>query len=228
MKSTYSLAVLVLASIVPNVASAKHAPLRRTEPANSNGYYQQPSDNSSFTEYSGCSTPACGETATGYTAAMNQLSFGAPSGDGEGDACGRCFRLTGTVDPYSPDYSGPFYSIVVKVTDLCPVEGNAVWCGQTTEDGTNEFDMPVHFDICEDTGGAGAFFPSVDCSEWSGSDGSSLWTGSCLSGESAAFWPDGTGCGNQGTAPSFGACISCAVYRHDLCSILRRWFFKAL
>ena len=95
---------------------------------------------------------------------------------------------------------------------------------------------PYSFDICEDTGGAGAFFPSgqslhilymsrtrltsvcplgccaycaghtaltgsfteVSCSEWSGSDESQLWSGACLSGESAGFWPSSTGCGNQG------------------------------
>jgi hypothetical protein len=41
------------------------------------------------------------------------------------------------------------------------------------------------------------YFTEVDCSEWSGSDGSSLWNGACLSGETAGFWPD-VGCGNQG------------------------------
>ncbi|KAH9834153.1 endoglucanase [Rhodofomes roseus] len=183
------------------------------ESANSNGYYQEPSGSSSFTQYSGCGSPACGVPATGYTAAMSQLSFGSAPGSGPGDACGRCFRLTGSADPYSPNYSGPFNSIVVKVTDLCPASGNEVWCGQTTSDGENQYGMPVHFDICEDTGGAGAFFPSdhtaltgsyeeVSCSEWSGSDESALWSGACISGESASFWPSGTGCGNEGTAPS--------------------------
>jgi hypothetical protein len=89
--------------------------------------------------------------------------------------------------------------------------GNQEWCGQTTSSPNNQHGKPVHFDICEDTGGFGAFFPSghgalvgtyqeVSCSQWSGSDGGSLFTGSCLSGESAAFWPSGTGCGNKGTA----------------------------
>ncbi|KAG7440465.1 uncharacterized protein BT62DRAFT_938001 [Guyanagaster necrorhizus] len=151
-------------------------------------------------------------TATGYSAAMNQLAFGSSSGLGAGDACGRCFAITGTEDPYSTSYSGPFYSIIVKVTDLCPVSGNEEWCGQTQSDLTNEWGMPFHFDICEDTGGSAAFFPSghgaltgtfeeVDCSEWTGSDGSSLWIGACLDGECATFWPTVDGCGNQGTAP---------------------------
>lgn len=62
---------------------------------------------------------ACGKTASGYTAAINQLAFGSGPGLGAGDACGRCFALTGNADPYSPNYTGPFgKSIVVKVTDL--------------------------------------------------------------------------------------------------------------
>ena len=64
------------------------------------------------------------------------------------------------------------------------------------------------FDLCEDNGAAGAFFPSghgaltgtfqeVSCSQWSGSDGSALWNGACIKGESASLWPS-VGCGNQG------------------------------
>ena len=66
-------------------------------------------------------TIACGKTrkASGFTAAMNQLAFGAPPGLGPGDACGRCFNLTGTADIYSHgSFTGPFSSIVVKVTNL--------------------------------------------------------------------------------------------------------------
>jgi hypothetical protein len=82
------------------------------------GYVQRPSGSASFTMYSGCNQPACGKAATGFTAAMNQLAFGAPPGLGPGDACGRCFSIAGTQDPFSPAFTGPFQSIVVKVTDL--------------------------------------------------------------------------------------------------------------
>ncbi|KIP11594.1 glycoside hydrolase family 45 protein [Phlebiopsis gigantea 11061_1 CR5-6] len=176
------------------------------------GYVQKPSGQASFTMYSGCGSPACGKSASGYSAAINQLAFGSAPGLGAGDACGRCFALTGTADPYSPSYTGPFgQSIVVKVTDLCPVSGNQEFCGQTQSSPTNQHGMPFHFDICEDTGGSAKFFPSghgaltgtfteVSCSQWSGSDGGALWNGACLSGESASNWPS-TGCGNQGTAP---------------------------
>ncbi|GLB41749.1 putative mannan endo-1,4-beta-mannosidase activity [Lyophyllum shimeji] len=175
------------------------------------GYIQNPSGAASFTFYSGCGSPACGKTASGFTAAMNQLAFGSGPGLGAGDACGRCFAITGTADPFSPSYTGPFHSIVVKVTDLCPVQGNVEWCGQTTSNPNNQHGKPFHFDICQDTGGANAFFPSghgaltgtfteVPCSQWSGSDGGALWNGACLTGETAGNWP-ATGCGNKGTAP---------------------------
>jgi hypothetical protein len=41
-------------------------------------------------------------------------------------------------------------------------------------------------------------FTEVSCSQWSGSDGGANFNGACLSGESAGFWPSGTGCGNKG------------------------------
>ncbi|KZS94520.1 endoglucanase V-like protein, partial [Sistotremastrum niveocremeum HHB9708] len=176
------------------------------------GYVQNPSGSASFTYYSGCGSPACGKSASGYTAAISQLAFGSSPGAGAGDACGRCFRLTANKDPYSPSYTGPFKSVVVKVTDMCPVSGNQVWCGQTQSNPKNQYAEPVHFDLCQDNGASGAFFPSghgaltgsyteVPCQgNWSGSDGGSLWNGSCLSGESAGLWP-AVGCGNKGTAP---------------------------
>lgn len=96
--------------------------------ATAGGYVQTAGPgNASFTMYSGCAQPACGIAASGYTAAISQLAFGSVPGIGPGDACGRCFALTGTADPFSPAYTGPFgKSIVVKVTDMCPVAGNEV------------------------------------------------------------------------------------------------------
>ena len=87
---------------------------------------------------------ACGKTTSGgFTAAINQLTFGSAPGLGAGDACGRCFQLTGEADPYSPSYTGPFNTVVVKVTDMCPASGNEQWCGQTTADLTNSFGQSV-------------------------------------------------------------------------------------
>ena len=88
---------------------------------------------------------ACGISATGFTAAISQLSFGSGPGLGAGDACGRCFAVTATEDPFSPSFTGPFQTVVVKVTDLCPVQGNEEWCGQTTSSSTNEHGEAVQY-----------------------------------------------------------------------------------
>ena len=76
---------------------------------------------------------------------MNQLSFGSAPGLGAGDACGRCFALTGTQDPYSPAYTGPFHTVVVKVTDLCPAQGNELWCGQSVSNQKNQEGMSAQY-----------------------------------------------------------------------------------
>ena len=96
---------------------------------------------------------------TGFTAAMSQLSYGAPPGSGPGDACGRCFVVTGTHDPYSTNFTGPFNSIVVKVTNLCAAdEHNMKWCGQTTANPLNSFGQPVQC-VC-----GSLFLPPPSCS----------------------------------------------------------------
>jgi hypothetical protein len=68
---------------------------------------------------------------------MNQLSFGSDSG--AGDACGRCFKLTSLADPYSPENPVTPTSIIVMVTDECPLDGNYQWCGQTRANPKNQF-----------------------------------------------------------------------------------------
>ncbi|VDB86687.1 unnamed protein product [Peniophora sp. CBMAI 1063] len=179
--------------------------------ASANAWLQQPSGTASFTFYSGCGQAACGKTANGFTAAISQLTFGSSPGLGAGDVCGRCFSITGKADPYSPSFGGPFKTIIVKATDMCPVNGNSEFCGQTSSNPTNTHGASVHFDLCQDTGADQAFFPSghgaltgtfqeVSCSQWSGSDGGVLWNGGCLSGESAGLWPGTTGCGNKGSS----------------------------
>ena len=70
---------------------------------------------------------------------MNQLSFGAPPGDGPGDACGRCFSITGTVDPNTGAQASS--TIVVKVTDLCSVSED--YCGQTLSNPINSLNQPM-------------------------------------------------------------------------------------
>lgn len=149
--------VLIIASLVTFATTSTLPDITRRA---TGGYVQNPVGNASFTMYSGCSAAACGVSATGFTAAMNQLSYGAPPGVGPGDACGRCFAVTANLDPFSPSFAGPFSTVVVKVTDLCPVAGNQEWCGQTQASPENAHGEAVHFDLCEDTGAAAAFFPS--------------------------------------------------------------------
>ena len=77
---------------------------------------------------------SCGCTgkSTHYpTAALNQMAYG--SSTSYGPACGRCFKLT-LLNTFLSD--PPFYptvtrSLVVKITDLCPLSETG-WCNATT------------------------------------------------------------------------------------------------
>lgn len=110
---------------------------------------------------------------------MSQLAFGSVPGLGAGNSCGRCFEITGEHDPYDSSFTGPFNKIVVKNTDMCPVQGNEQWCGQTAQNPVNSFNASMQyvvapscplcesacstrfyhsFDLCHDSGAADAFF----------------------------------------------------------------------
>ncbi|KAF8261640.1 endoglucanase V-like protein [Lactarius quietus] len=177
------------------------------------GYLQVAGGNASFTQHAGCAAPACGQNATGFTAAISQLTYGAPPNLGPGDACGRCFSVTANADPFS-NFTGPFNTVVVKAQIsalLIRERTDALWCSQTQANPLNQYNMTVHFDLCTDTGAAAAFFPTghealtgtyteVSCQQWAGTDGPPLFNSACLLGENAPNWPS-TGCGNQGEAP---------------------------
>lgn len=131
----------------------------------SNGWEQIPKGNASFTAYNNCQAAckscshfhgyalgahakhylppaACGQRVDGYSAAVNELAFGA--NDAAGGACGRCFRISSNYDPYTPSYAGPFgNTIVVKVNDLCPVGTNNMWCGQRVSEPLNSYGAPM-------------------------------------------------------------------------------------
>ena len=81
--------------------------------------------------------------AHGYTAAISQRSFGAGGNQGSGGACGRCFEITGTNDPYSPSYQVPNNPIIVKVTDLCPYSEGENWCGMSNSTPVNQYGAHV-------------------------------------------------------------------------------------
>lgn len=71
------------------------------------------------------------------TAALSQKAYGSSQNYGPG--CGRCFKLT-LLNSYTS--SPPFFpnahpSVVVKVTDLCPLSQNG-WCSGT-ENKTNPY-----------------------------------------------------------------------------------------
>ena len=90
---------------------------------------------------------ACGVNFTsGFTSAVNELAFGA--NNSYGDACGRCFRITPTEDPFDLSYEGPFgNTIIVKVNNLCikhPVE-EYNWCGQTVSHPKNDFNVSMQY-----------------------------------------------------------------------------------
>jgi len=77
---------------------------------------------------------ACGCTpnSTYYpTAALSQMAYG--SSTSYGPACGQCFNLT-LVDAFTANprfYPNVTSSVVVKITDLCPLSTKG-WCNATT------------------------------------------------------------------------------------------------
>ena len=135
-----------------------------TTSKSSSGWVQNPSGSASFAARSGCQSPgksctrshtipwnslsaspiACGQKVNGYSAAVNELAYGASSGTG--GACGRCFKITPTSDPNTPSSTGPFgNSIVVKVNDLCTAATNNEFCDQTVSNPLNHYDMPMQY-----------------------------------------------------------------------------------
>lgn len=74
----------------------------------------------------------CTSTSTNYpTAAMNQMAYG--SSTSYGPACGQCFNITllNSFLSNPPFYPNVTKSVVVKVTDLCPLSLSG-WCNATT------------------------------------------------------------------------------------------------
>ena len=100
--------------------------------ANSSPWITYPNDGfATMTHYTipadfvaGC---GCNGASTHFpTAAMSQMAFGSSSA--YGPACGRCFNLTllNTFKSTPPFFPNVTKSVVVKVTDKCPL--GSVWC----------------------------------------------------------------------------------------------------
>jgi hypothetical protein len=83
-------------------------------------------------------TAACGfYNYPGFNAALSQNFFGVGPGAGAGPACGTCWLLTPLVDSSGNTLQGA-HSIVVKINNLCPAEGNPL-CAQSGTTGTNQY-----------------------------------------------------------------------------------------
>ncbi|KAI6797969.1 hypothetical protein KC360_g6339 [Hortaea werneckii] len=144
----------------------------------------------SFTQYGAGDTfgsPNCNTntaacffyTQPGFSAAVSQNLYGAGPGEGKGPACGTCWRLTIQTDSSGRRLNNAGNSIVVKVNNLCPKQGNPL-CSQNGLSGTNQYGANVNFDTCIDSGASAALFQNsgvglglgtatqVDCSQWSG------------------------------------------------------------
>ena len=85
-------------------------------------------------------TAACGfYNYPGYNAAASQALFGVGPGAGAGPACGTCWRLTAQTDSSGKALSGAS-SIIVRVNNLCPADGNPL-CSQSSLTDTNQYGM---------------------------------------------------------------------------------------
>ncbi|EIM81208.1 uncharacterized protein STEHIDRAFT_67319 [Stereum hirsutum FP-91666 SS1] len=105
---------------------------------------------------------ACGCTSDSLdypTAAMSQMAYG--SSTAYGPACGKCFNLTllNTFLSDPPFFPDVVKSVVVKVTDLCPLSTTG-WCNATTS-GPNAGGSFLNFDLAFPSSAIPSdFFPS--------------------------------------------------------------------
>ena len=109
--------------------------------------------------------------------AVNKMLFGGPPGvydgsgghsnvNGLGGGCGSCWTLTPGLNYYEDNGIPLGKTVVVRINDECTDPG---YCDQTPDSPLNtgptediqpsgKFEAPVHFDLCEATGVAAAFF----------------------------------------------------------------------
>jgi len=82
---------------------------------------------------------------TSLTAAASAPLFG--SGTWCGSGCGKCYKLTPTGVGASPLGTGATTttSVIAKVTNLCPNEGNEQWCAYDI----NSYGYDAHFDLMD-------------------------------------------------------------------------------
>ncbi|KAI9572278.1 RlpA-like double-psi beta-barrel-protein domain-containing protein-containing protein [Boletus coccyginus] len=113
---------------------------------------------------------ACGCTpnSTYYpTAALSQMAYG--SSTSYGPACGQCFNLT-LVDAFTANprfYPNVTSSVVVKITDLCPLSTKG-WCNATTSRPNAFFPSDATLYGFTDFGVWNISYQAVSCQEWEG------------------------------------------------------------
>jgi len=140
------------------------------------------------------------------TAALSQMAFG--SSTAYGPSCGRCFKLT-LLNTFLSD--PPFYptvtkSLVVKVTDLCPLSKTG-WCNGTVN-GPNAAGNYLNFDLAFPSSSIPSnFFPS-NVSHYGYSD-FGVWNISYQSVSCASYWSGSKDAAALGSVPSLGDGACC-------------------
>ncbi|KAH8119109.1 RlpA-like double-psi beta-barrel-protein domain-containing protein-containing protein [Phellopilus nigrolimitatus] len=140
------------------------------------------------------------------TAALSQMAYG--SSTAYGPACGRCFNLsllnTFLSDPpFFPDVAK---SVVVKVTDLCPISPSK-WC-DATQSKPNSAGHDLNFDLAWPSSSIpDDFFPS-NASLYGYTD-FGVWNISYASVPCASAWAGASNLSDFGAAPNLGTSVCC-------------------
>ncbi|KAI0268753.1 RlpA-like double-psi beta-barrel-protein domain-containing protein-containing protein [Gloeopeniophorella convolvens] len=146
-----------------------------------------------------------GESTHYPTAALNQMAFG--SSTAYGPSCGRCFTLTllNTFLSDPPFFPPATKSLVVKVTDLCPLSTTG-WCNATAS-GPNSAGAFLNFDLAFPSSSIpDDFFPSNQ--SLYGYTDFGVWNISYQSVSCTSHWPGSKNAAALGSVPSLesGAC----------------------
>ncbi|KAI0256269.1 RlpA-like double-psi beta-barrel-protein domain-containing protein-containing protein, partial [Lactifluus subvellereus] len=143
------------------------------------------------------------------TAALNQMAFG--SSTNYGPACGRCFKLTllNTFRSNPPFYPTVTKSLVVKVTDLCPLSTTG-WCNATVS-GPNAAGNYLNFDLAFPSSSIPSdFFPSnVTLYDWTFVQDFGVWNISYQSIACASHWSGSKNPAALGSVPNLESSACC-------------------
>ncbi|SRR6266478_9534477 len=95
--------LLVVVAALSTLVVASHVIVpERRQSCDPNGWVQNSNGRATFTSAHNCATPCKCRRAyfRGFTSAINELTFGSDYDHSFGDACGRCFHITSTADPF--------------------------------------------------------------------------------------------------------------------------------